>query len=84
MLFVFIWVPLFEPCEIHEAEGGARTAKEKERDERIYSENEAKGERGPLVVTGLLYVSVEKKHAVERPVSSVHLDYLDDDSRINW
>jgi len=42
-----------------------RERPKRKRDERIYSENEAKGERGPLVVTGLLYVSVEKKLAVE-------------------
>lgn len=40
-----------------------RDRPKRNRDERIYSENEAKGERGPLVVTGLLCVSVEKKHA---------------------
>lgn len=53
--------PLFEPWEIHGAEGGAR-----EKDERIYSENKAKGERGPLVVTELFYVSVEKKKYTAR------------------
>lgn len=40
---------------------GRKVGRGRERDERIYSENKAKGERGPLVVTELLYVSVEKK-----------------------
>lgn len=40
--------------------GGGEGERERERDERIYSEDEAKGECGPLVVTGLFCVSVEK------------------------
>lgn len=39
---------------------------EGEGDERIYSENGVKVERGPLVVAGLLYVSVEKKKVARR------------------
>lgn len=49
---------------------GLELAKRK-RDERIYSENEAKGERGPLVVTGLLCVSVEKKHATREASAGI-------------
>lgn len=30
--------PLFEPCEIHGAEGGARAAREKERRENLFGE----------------------------------------------
>lgn len=52
-----------------------RERPKRKRDERIYSENEAKGERGPLVVTGLLYVSVEKKQwkALTRIISAFRL-----------
>lgn len=46
-----------------------RERPKRKRDERIYSENEAKGERGPLVVTGLLCVSVEKKLHATREAS---------------
>lgn len=66
---------------------GERAAKEKQRRERIYSENEAKGERSPLVVTGLLCVSVEKKHAarvVSARITSAFRRRSHEASRSNW
>jgi len=70
VLFVFIWA-FCSSLEIHGAEGGVRMqlerGRERERDERIYSEElKVKVERGPLVVARLLCVSVEKKPRVAR------------------
>lgn len=61
-LFVFIWA-LCSSLERFMGRKVGRDRPKRNRDERIYSENEAKGKRGPLVVTGLLCVSVEKKYA---------------------
>lgn len=55
-----------EPEKERERAGGRG-----ERDERIYSEDEAKGECGPLVVTELFCVSVEKtRREKEKHISS--------------
>lgn len=52
---------------------GENDQRKRERDERIYLEDEAKGERGPLVVTGLLCVSDEKKCAARERKRSVRI-----------
>lgn len=62
---------------------------QRERETReFYSENEAKGERGPLVVTGLLCVSVEKKLHATREASVRIIGALGrrmhEASRNNW